>query len=76
MYDAEVEGLTGEEESILRDAYPHLNLGGGKWKEEASATNTELRNSISRRNNGALKEDLDRAIDNTSDQDLYDMYTK
>ena len=76
MYDAEVEGLTGEEESILRDAYPHLNLHGGNWKEEASATNTELRNTISRRNNGALKEDLDRAIDNTSDQDLYDMYIK
>ena len=25
---------------------------------------------------GDLKEDLDRAIDNTSDQDLYDMYIK
>lgn len=76
MYDAEVEGLTGEEESVLRDAYPHLNLEGANWKDEASATNTQLRSNISRRNNGALKEDLDKAIDNTSDQDLYDMYIK
>lgn len=76
MYDAEVEGLTEEEKSILRDAYPHLNLRGGEWEKEASATNTELRNNISRRNNGTLKEDLDRAIDNTSDQDLYNMYIK
>lgn len=76
MYDAEVEGLTGEEESILKKAYPNLSGVGSKWKEEASATNTELRNNISRRNNGVLKEELDRAIDNTSDQDLYDMYIK
>ncbi len=75
MYDHELEGITEDEQNILRKAYPNLNLQeGDDWQKEAISTNTELRNHISRANNGVIKEDLDKVIDNTSDQDLYNMY--
>lgn len=71
MYDAELGyGINDNNRSILEKAYPNIP------EDERLTTNIQLRTDISEANNGVIKEDLDKAMDATSDEDFYKAYKK
>lgn len=70
--------LNEQEENYLYDAYTpgiiyDTSYGSDSNYSERRATNAELRRRISERNGNVIGADLDRAIDNTSDDDLINM---
>lgn len=70
-------GHNDAEKDMLWEAYPAgfmFDERGGDYFNEVRATNAQLREAISKKYGNAIGADLDKAIDNITDEDLINLY--